>query len=50
MKLLDRIRRTLSEPRQVLWVMDQDAWAKGLDHLGQIRAALAEGSPAPRGG
>ena len=30
--LLDRIRRVLSEPRQVLWVFDQDAWAKGLDY------------------
>ena len=29
---LDRIRRILSEPRPVLWVMDQDAWAKGLDY------------------
>jgi hypothetical protein len=28
----DRIRRLLSEPRQVLWVFDQDAWATGLDH------------------
>src|SRR3989475_6241942 len=28
----DRIRRVLSEPRQVLWVMDQDAWARGLDY------------------
>ena len=28
----DRIRRVLSEPRQVLWVFDQDAWAKGLDY------------------
>lgn len=28
----DRIRRVLSEPRQVLPVMDQDAWAKGLDY------------------
>ena len=28
----DRIRRTLSEPRQVLWVYDQDAWAEGLDY------------------
>ena len=26
----DRIRRVLSEPRQVLWVYDQDAWAQGL--------------------
>jgi DinB superfamily len=30
--LSDRIRRTLSEPRQVLWAFDQDAWAKGLDY------------------
>src|SRR2546430_13205207 len=28
----DRIRRVLSEPRPVLWVMDQDAWARGLDY------------------
>jgi uncharacterized damage-inducible protein DinB len=28
----DRIRRTLSEPRPVLWVAQQDAWAKGLDY------------------
>jgi DinB family protein len=30
--LFDRIRRVLSEPRQVLWVFDQDAWARGLDY------------------
>ena len=30
--LSDRIRRTLSEPRQVLWAFDQDAWARGLDY------------------
>jgi hypothetical protein len=30
--LFDRIRRVLSEPRQVLWVYDQDAWARGLDY------------------
>ena len=30
--LFDRIRRVLSEPRQVLWVYDQDAWASGLDY------------------
>jgi hypothetical protein len=30
--LYDRIRRVLSEPRQVLWVFDQDAWARGLDY------------------
>ncbi|HET7207574.1 MAG TPA: DinB family protein [Terriglobales bacterium] len=30
--LFDRIRRALSEPRQVIWAFDQDAWAKGLDY------------------
>jgi hypothetical protein len=30
--LYDRIRRVVSEPRQVLWAFDQDAWAKGLDY------------------
>jgi uncharacterized damage-inducible protein DinB len=29
---LDRVRRVISEPRQVIWVVDQDAWAKGLDY------------------
>ena len=28
----DRICRVLSEPRQVLWFYDQDAWAEGLDY------------------
>lgn len=30
--LNDRIRRVLSEPKQVLWAFDQDAWARGLDY------------------
>jgi len=30
--LFDRIRRTISEPRQVLWAFDQDSWAKGLTY------------------
>jgi hypothetical protein len=30
--LFDRIRRILSEPRQVLWSFDQDAWAGALDY------------------
>ncbi len=30
--LYERIARVLSEPRQVLWVYDQDAWASGLDY------------------
>ncbi len=28
---LYRIRRVVSEPGQVIWVYDQDAWARGLD-------------------
>jgi hypothetical protein len=36
----DRIRRVLSEPRQVLWVYDQDAWAKSLDYS-RVPLALA---------
>jgi hypothetical protein len=28
----DRICRVLSEPRQVIWVYEQDDWAKGLDY------------------
>lgn len=30
--LYERIRRVLSEPRQVLWVYDQAAWAERLDY------------------
>jgi DinB superfamily len=30
--LSDRIRRTISEPRQVIWAFDQDKWATGLDY------------------
>jgi hypothetical protein len=30
--LFERIRRTISEPRPVLWVFDPDLWAKGLDY------------------
>ena len=30
--LFDRIGRIISEPRQVLWSFDQDAWARGLDY------------------
>ena len=30
--LYDRIRRAISEPRQVIWAFDQDAWAAGLDY------------------
>jgi hypothetical protein len=36
----DRLSRVLSEPRQVLWVYDQDAWARGLDYA-QKPLALA---------
>ena len=30
--LNERIRRTISEPRQVLWVFNQEDWARGLDY------------------
>jgi hypothetical protein len=30
--LYDRIRRVLSEPRQVIWFYDQDAWANALSY------------------
>lgn len=30
--MFERIRRVLSEGRRVLWVFDQDAWAKALDY------------------
>lgn len=40
--LYDRIRRVLSEPRQVLWVYDQDAWATGLDYS-QVPLDLSRG-------
>ena len=30
--LFDRIRRVISEPRQVIWYYDEAAWAKGLDY------------------
>ncbi|MDZ4699344.1 MAG: DinB family protein [Rhodothermales bacterium] len=33
--LFDRIRRVISEPRQVIWAFDQDAWAQGLDYEGR---------------
>ena len=30
--LYDRVRRVISEPRQVIWVFDEDAWSKNLDY------------------
>jgi len=30
--LYDRIRRIISEPRQVLWAFDQESWAMSLDY------------------
>lgn len=40
--LSERIRRTICEPRPVLWVYDQDVWAKGLDYS-QMSLDLARG-------
>jgi hypothetical protein len=33
--LYDRIRRVLSEPRQVIWWFDEDAWSRKLDYSGR---------------
>jgi hypothetical protein len=30
--MFDRIRRVLSEPRQVIWYFDEAAWARGLNY------------------
>lgn len=30
--LSDRIKRVISEPKQVIWSFDQDAWARELDY------------------
>src|SRR5215211_701006 len=30
--LYDRIRRVISEPKQVIWAFDQDAWAEALGY------------------
>lgn len=30
--LYDRVRRVITEPKQVLWAFDESAWAKGLDY------------------
>ena len=48
--LFDRIRRIISEPRQVLWAFDQEAWANKLNYSEvpleisrQIYTAVREG-------
>jgi len=48
--LYDRIRRVISEPRQVIWAFDQDAWATNLNYANvpldlskRIYAAAREG-------
>jgi hypothetical protein len=30
--LYDRVKRVISEPRQVIWAFDQDAWSLGLNY------------------
>jgi hypothetical protein len=30
--LLDRIKRVIAEPKQVIWAFDQDLWCKNLDY------------------
>ena len=39
--LFYRIRRVISEPKQVIWVYAQDAWAKALDY-GTVPLELAQ--------
>ena len=48
--LYDRIRRVISEPKQVLWAFDESAWAKGLDYAnvplelsGRIYSSVRDG-------
>ena len=40
--LFDRVRRVISEPRQVLWAFDQDAWARELDYS-RVPLAVSRG-------
>lgn len=40
--LFYRIRRVLSEPKQVIWACDSDAWAKKLDYS-NVPLELAKG-------
>jgi len=48
--LFDRIRRVISEPRQVLWAFDQTAWATGLGYLERpVRLSAELYSAARRG-
>lgn len=30
--LLDRIKRAISEPKQVIWAFDQDLWSENMDY------------------
>jgi uncharacterized damage-inducible protein DinB len=30
--LLDRIKRVISEPKQVIWAFDQDLWSENMDY------------------
>lgn len=42
----DRIRRMISEPHQVVWAVDPDAWARGLDYA-QLPLDLSNGVYQP---
>ncbi|MEZ4702940.1 MAG: DinB family protein [Rhodothermales bacterium] len=48
--LFDRIRRVISEPRQVIWAFDQDAWATGLDYASRPLALSRDLYAATRAG
>ena len=45
-----RIRRVISEPKQVIWVFDQDAWAKALDYASLPLALSTDMYRASRAG
>ena len=48
--LFDRIRRVISEPRQVIWAFDQAAWATKLGYSDRPLELSAELFPATRNG
>lgn len=48
--LFDRIRRIISEPRQVIWAFDQDAWADSLNYARRPLALSKELYAATRAG
>jgi hypothetical protein len=48
--LFDRIKRVISEPRQVLWAFDQEAWADKLGYSELVLTISRDIYAAVRGG